>query len=60
MSDRASNDVYTDRGGPAILGFFHEAVVATRWMIAEYLVVPDEQDRIQAALVHMTDQSRCR
>ena len=57
VSDRASTDAYEDRGGPAILRFFYEAV-RTPWS-ACYAVVPDDRARIEAALVDMADNRGC-
>ncbi len=51
VSDRASSGVYEDLSGPAILGFFAEAV-ASPWE-ADYRVIPDEQPLIEAAIVDM-------
>jgi len=39
VSDRASSGEYEDEGGPAILGFFEEAI-ASEWT-HHYKVVPD-------------------
>jgi hypothetical protein len=51
VSDRASGGVYDDLSGPAILGFFGEAV-ASPWE-AEYRVVADERPDIEAAIIEM-------
>jgi len=51
VSDRASGGVYEDLSGPAILGFFAEAV-ASPWA-AEYRVVPDERLVIESAIIDM-------
>lgn len=45
VSDRASQGVYEDLGGPAILQFFSEAI-ASPWS-AVYRLVPDEQPLIE-------------
>ncbi|CAD7701276.1 unnamed protein product [Ostreobium quekettii] len=57
VSDRASAGVYADESGPAILGFFDEAV-ASRWE-AEYVIVPDERSQIEAAIIDMVDERGC-
>ena len=57
VSDRASCDAYEDRGGPAILRFFYEAV-ETPWQ-AFYSVVPDDQARIEEAMRQMADELKC-
>ena len=51
VSDRASTGVYEDLGGPAILGFFAEAI-ESKWD-AVYQVIPDEQAQIEAAVIDM-------
>lgn len=57
VSDRASEGVYEDLSGPAILGFFHEAV-KSRWR-AVYKVIPDEKSVIEDTLKQMCDAVRC-
>ncbi|KAI8475512.1 MAG: molybdopterin biosynthesis protein [Monoraphidium minutum] len=57
VSDRASAGAYEDLGGPAILGFFKEAV-ASPWD-ADYRVVPDERPAIEAAIIDMVDNQGC-
>ena len=42
VSDRASDGEYEDEGGPAILGFFEEAVQSS-WT-HHYRIVKDERD----------------
>ena len=51
VSDRASGGVYEDLSGPAILGFFADAV-ASPW-VAEYACVPDERAQIEAAIIDL-------
>lgn len=51
VSDRASTGVYEDLGGPAILGFFAEAI-ESKWD-AVYQIIPDEQAQIEAAVIDM-------
>ena len=57
VSDRAHNGEYEDEGGPAILGFFQEAI-ASEWS-SHYRVVPDEVSAISAAIIEMTDDLGC-
>jgi molybdopterin adenylyltransferase len=57
VSDRASGGVYEDLSGPAILGFFADAV-ASPWE-ADYRVVPDERPAIEAAIIDMVRWGFC-
>ncbi len=57
VSDRAYSGEYKDEGGPAILGFFEDAI-ASEWT-HHYDVVPDEIDSIFNALTKMTDEYGC-
>jgi molybdopterin adenylyltransferase len=57
VSDRASRGAYEDRGGPAIHGWL-DRVLCCEWTACAE-VVPDEPDRIEAALVRMCDEQRC-
>ena len=57
VSDRAHSGNYEDESGPAILGFFEEAI-ASKWN-HHYRIVPDEQDLIEAALIEMVDELSC-
>lgn len=57
VSDRASSGTYEDRSGPAILGFFHEAI-RSPWQ-AHMRLVPDEADAISAALIELVDEVGC-
>jgi molybdenum cofactor synthesis domain-containing protein len=52
ISDKASRGQREDRGGPTI----REVVEATGMAVAEYLVIPDEQPEIDAALTRLADQ----
>ena len=49
VSDRAHKGEYEDEGGPAILGFFQEAI-ASEWS-SHYQVVPDDISAISAAII---------
>lgn len=57
VSDRAHSGEYEDEGGPAILGFFEEAIAST-W-VHHYRVVPDENEAISNALIEMVDVLGC-
>jgi molybdopterin adenylyltransferase len=52
ISDKASQGQRDDRGGPVI----REMMEASGATIAEYLIVPDEQDQIAAALRRLVDE----
>jgi molybdopterin adenylyltransferase len=57
VSDRASQGVYDDRGGPAIEAELGR-MLATPWR-PERRLVPDEIDAIAAALIDLADVHRC-
>lgn len=57
VSDRASEGVYDDISGPAIIEFFQEAI-KSRWRVV-YKVIPDEQPLIEQTLKDMCDQDQC-
>ena len=57
VSDRAHRGVYEDLGGPAIHDYMSE-VLTNDWA-PEALVVPDELDAIQAALIELVDARGC-
>ena len=57
VSDRAYRGVYEDLGGPAIQAYLDEALTNEWAPVA--LVVPDELDAIQAALISMVDDEAC-
>lgn len=57
ISDRASQGVYHDRGGPAILDFLSETVTCDWTPVAR--LIPDEQPLIEAALRELVDQEHC-
>ena len=57
VSDRAHSGEYEDEGGPAILGFFEEAI-ASEWS-HHYAIVPDDIDTIRDAITEMTDKLGC-
>ncbi len=56
-SDRASSGVYADEGIPALKDWLNRAVRnPIRYVEA---LIPDEQDEIESALIHMADAERC-
>ncbi len=57
VSDRAYRGVYEDLGGPAIRDYLSE-VLTNDWE-AVPLIVPDEFERIKAALIEMVDEVGC-
>lgn len=57
ISDRASRGVYEDLSGPAIRACLSE-MLACEWQ-AHYLVIPDEQEQIEAELKAMCDDEDC-
>ncbi|MFC4167152.1 molybdopterin adenylyltransferase [Teichococcus aestuarii] len=57
VSDRASQGVYADAGGPAIHAVLAR-ILATPWRAAARLV-PDEQPQIMSALTALADRERC-
>lgn len=57
VSDRAFKGIYEDRGGPAIHEYLRE-VLTNPWE-AVAVVVPDEFDRIEQALIDMIDSRGC-
>jgi molybdopterin adenylyltransferase len=57
ISDRASKGVYEDKGGPAIVEFLHEAL-SCEWQ-PHALIIPDEQDQIEATLKALCDDEGC-
>ncbi len=57
VSDRASQGLYEDKGGPGIEAALIE-LLASPWRPARRLV-PDERRRIEAALIELADVERC-
>ena len=56
-SDRASSGGYEDLSGPAIRGFFQEALLSSWDAIS--VVVADEQEEIEEALLDLVDVHGC-
>jgi molybdopterin adenylyltransferase len=57
VSDRASKGIYEDLPGKAIVAALGEYLI-TPWQ-PEYMVIPDEQDLIEGALISMADEKNC-
>lgn len=57
VSDRASQGVYEDISGPAIVATLSE-YLDSEWS-TDYRVVPDDLDKIRDSLVEMADQAQC-
>lgn len=57
VSDRASQGVYEDKGGPAIAEVLGR-ILASPWRAVPRLV-PDEQPMIEAVLRELADAERC-
>ncbi len=57
ISDRASQGVYEDKGGPAIREWFARALTSPWEAVAR--VIPDEQALIEAALIELCDDEGC-
>lgn len=57
ISDRASQRVYEDKGGPAIHAWFTR-VLSSPWQ-AVAKIIPDEQAQIEAALRELSDVEHC-
>jgi molybdopterin adenylyltransferase len=57
VSDRASQGIYEDLGGPAIRGCLEE-ILACPWQAVPRLI-PDERPLIEATLRELCDQENC-
>ena len=57
VSDRASTGEYEDEGGPAILGFFNEAILSG--CEVHYRCVSDDVEAITSALCELSDDVGC-
>ena len=57
VSDRASEGIYEDFSGKAIIDVLNE-YLTSEWE-AVYQVIPDEQDVIEATLIDMADNQGC-
>lgn len=57
ISDRASGGVYEDKGIPALQDWLASAITTPYRL--ETRLIPDERDRIEAALVELVDTAGC-
>ena len=57
VSDRASQGVYEDKGGPAIRQWMSQALSSPWQAVAK--VIPDEKADIEAALIELADVEGC-
>jgi molybdopterin adenylyltransferase len=57
VSDRASQGVYEDRGGPAIRDWLTRTLTSPWEAVAR--IIPDEQAEIEDALCELSDAQRC-
>lgn len=57
VSDRASQGIYEDLPGKAIVSTLNEYIIS-EWE-KEYAIVPDEQDVIEKMLIEMVDVKKC-
>jgi molybdopterin adenylyltransferase len=57
ISDRASQGIYEDLPGKAIVTTLNEYIIS-EWE-KEYAIVPDEQDVIERTLIEMADLKKC-
>jgi molybdopterin adenylyltransferase len=57
VSDRASAGVYEDLSGKAIMQTLNDYLIS-QWEEV-YVIVPDEQDKIEAAIIDMVDRQDC-
>ncbi|MBX2916845.1 MAG: molybdopterin adenylyltransferase [Cyclobacteriaceae bacterium] len=57
VSDRASQGIYEDIPGKAIVQTLNEYLMST-WH-SEYAVIPDEQTLIEKTLISMADEKKC-
>ncbi len=57
VSDRASRGIYEDLSGKAIIDTLNEYLIS-KWESC-YMIVPDEQDKIEKSLIKMADELKC-
>jgi molybdopterin adenylyltransferase len=57
VSDRASEGVYEDRGGPAIRDYLAE--ILTSPFRTAPVIIPDEQPVIEETLIRLCDEEQC-
>lgn len=57
VSDRASQGIYEDRGGPAVEAYLNEVVTSEFQVCAQ--IIPDDQAQIEKTLVEVCDDQNC-
>ncbi len=57
VSDRASQGVYEDRGGPAIKAYLQQVITSPHQCISR--LIADEQSLIANTLIELADQQQC-
>ena len=57
VSDRASQGIYEDKGGPAIHAWFTRVLTSAWEPVAR--VIPDERELIARTLIKLVDQEHC-
>ena len=53
VSDRASQGIYEDIPGKAVVELLHEYLISEFDVV--YKVIPDEQKQLEEAMIHMAD-----
>ena len=56
VSDRASQGIYEDIPGKAVVNLLHEYLISKFDVI--YKVIPDEQKQLEEAMIHMADNEK--
>jgi len=57
VSDRAAAGAYEDRSGPAVVSYLEERITCPWTPVCR--VVPDERERVEAALMELADDEGC-
>lgn len=57
VSDRASQGVYEDLGGPAMQAWLNEAL-SCPWQVVNHIIA-DEQSQIEQTLINLADNEQC-
>jgi len=56
VSDRASQGIYEDIPGKAVVDLLHEYLISEFELV--YQVIPDEQKQLEEAMIHMADKEK--
>ena len=56
VSDRASQGIYEDIPGKAVVDLLHEYLISEFDVV--YKVIPDEQKQLEEAMIHMADNEK--